>query len=86
MEDHTNREGGMIHHVLQALPIYQHQESQNKLQAHAHIIKLFRKHLELEWPTNDAAEEQELIGTNSFGMDLGRVVVLKSKHVMETIT
>ena len=74
-----------VEDVLQALPSYQHDESVKKLKNHEYIIDLFSRHLQMEWPADDAAEEQELIGTDCFGEDLGKVVVLKSKHVLEAV-
>ena len=71
--------------VMRAIPVYLNQESKQWLWNHEHIISLFSAHLQMDWPADDAAKEQKLTGTDCFGVELGKLTVLRAKHVLESV-
>ncbi|KAI6036723.1 hypothetical protein BKA83DRAFT_4120410 [Pisolithus microcarpus] len=73
--------------LMQALGIFFHKQSLRRLENHDYAIKHFAFHLKSEtWPEDDAAVVQELTGMNSWGKEgLDRVVILKSKHILEHV-
>ncbi|KAI6016102.1 hypothetical protein BKA83DRAFT_4129132 [Pisolithus microcarpus] len=73
--------------LMQALPIFFHNQSLRRLENHDYAIEHFAFYMKSEtWPEDDAAVAQELIGINSWGEEgLDKVVVLKSKHILECI-
>lgn len=71
---------------LQALAVYGHKESLDRLGNHTHTIAYFANHLKSgTWPEQDAAVAQKLTSVNCWGEEGTSNVVLKSKHVLELV-
>jgi hypothetical protein len=55
------------------------------MEDHTFVINLFSECLQKDWPANDAAVEQELIGMDYYGTDARKMVMKSSKHMLEPI-
>jgi hypothetical protein len=71
--------------LLGGVPAYGRIQAQKWMETHDYVIQLLAKYLQdSKWPADDAAVEQELIGTDHFGAALAcKVIIMKSKHVLE---
>jgi len=72
--------------LLQALAVYSHKQSLDRLGDHTYTIECFANHLKSgTWPEQDAAVAQELTKVNCWGEEGTSNVVLKSKHILELV-
>jgi hypothetical protein len=74
-----------LENAVNQFGLYQRGESHKKLKDHAFVINLFSEYLQMAWPANDAAIEQELIGMDYYGTDAGKMVMKSSKHMLEPV-
>ncbi|KAI5983045.1 hypothetical protein EDD15DRAFT_2376936 [Pisolithus albus] len=73
--------------LMEALPIFHHKQSVERLQNHNYVIGCFATHLNSgTWPENDAAVMQLLMEINCWGEEgSGNVGILKSKHILDRV-
>jgi hypothetical protein len=84
--EETNQQTIMtLENAVKQFGLYQRGESHKKLKDHVFVIDLFSKYLQMDWPANDAAMEQELIGMDYYGTDAGKMVMKSSKHMLEPV-
>lgn len=74
-----------LEHGVSQMGLYKRNESHKRLEDHAFVINLFSEHLQKDWPADDAAIEQELIGMDYYGTDAGKMVMKSSKHMLEPV-
>jgi hypothetical protein len=61
-------------------------KAQNRLINHTFVIDSFARHLAMDWPVDDTAEEQELYRTDDSGVELaGKVFMTKLKHALDIV-
>ncbi|KAI6013506.1 hypothetical protein EDC04DRAFT_2609312 [Pisolithus marmoratus] len=70
--------------LMEALPIFCHKKSIERLHSHDYIIECFATHLNSStWPENDTAMMQLLMKINHWGEEgSGNIGILKSKHIL----